>query len=72
MTRREKAEQWMACLLTVGEFGTSIVLLVQHGHVLMLYLAITYALRETTGGHHHHEILLAAAKKVLAKKGDLK
>lgn len=50
---------WVALILTVGEFTLAIYFLVVHLHFEMIYLAVTYAIRETQGGHHYHEIVAA-------------
>lgn len=53
----EKLQMWIACCLTMGEWGIAIFVLIYHGDVVMLYLAITYLLRETRGGHRYHEMI---------------
>lgn len=63
-TRSEKIQMWLACLLTAGEWALAILVLVKQGEIVMIYLAITYAIRETTGGKHYHEIVIHAVKKV--------
>lgn len=59
---------WIALLLTAGEFGTAIWLVFYEGHIFALYLAITYAVRETSGGHHYHEIVVKAFHAIWLKK----
>lgn len=56
--RRERIQCYFALCLTIGEFCAGVWMLVYDGHVLALYLAVTYALRETTGGKHYHRILI--------------
>lgn len=60
----QKREMWVAALLTCGEWAMAFFMLVRHGEVIALYLAITYVVRETSGGKHHHEIFIHAARKV--------
>jgi hypothetical protein len=55
---------WGAVFLTVGEFGIAIWMVVHDGHLLALYLATTYAIRETSGGHHYHDVIIRAWKKL--------
>lgn len=57
MTKKELLQCWVAFILTAGEFTVAILLLVHEGHLLALYLAITYASRETTGGKHYHNLV---------------
>lgn len=57
-TKHERIQCWIALLLTVGEFSVAIFLVFNEGHIFALYLAITYAVRETSGGKHYHEVLL--------------
>jgi len=59
---------WLACCLTAGEWMLAIYVLVHQGEIVMIYLAITYAIRETTGGKHYHEIIIHAVQKVIRKK----
>lgn len=67
-TRHEKVQCWVALLLTAGEFGAALYLIVYEGHILAIYLAITYAMRETSGGHHYHEIVYEMWRKVRDRK----
>lgn len=60
-------QTWLALLLTAGEFGLATFMLVARGEIVMLYLAVTYALRETSGGKHYHEIFLQAWRLARAK-----
>lgn len=59
---------WIALLLTTGEFVVAIILLVHDGHLLALYLAITYASRETEGGRKYHELLMHMVKHAFGKE----
>jgi len=69
--RTERYQMWLACLLTAGEWALAIFVLVRQGEIVMIYLAVTYAIRETTGGKHYHEILIHAVQKVIhRRKGD--
>ncbi len=61
---RETAQAWTALGLTIGEFGTGLWLVIHDGHVLALYLAVTYLLRETRGGKHYHELILVAFRRI--------
>lgn len=63
--RAEKIQMWLACLLTCGEWMLALLVLVRQGEIVMIYLAITYAIRETTGGKHYHEIVIHAIQKVI-------
>lgn len=63
-----KVQMWAAVFLTSGEFVASTWLLVHEGHVLALYLAVTYAVRETSGGHHYHEIIINAIRKLTGRQ----
>lgn len=63
--RTEKLQMWLAVLLTCGEWALALLVLVRQGEIVMIYLAITYAIRETTGGKHYHEIVLHAVQKVI-------
>jgi hypothetical protein len=58
MSKKEMRQAWVALLFTTGEFVAGVFLLVDHGHVLALYLACTYAARETSGGRHYHDIVV--------------
>lgn len=66
--RTEKIQMWLACLLTAGEWTLAILVLVKQGEIVMIYLAITYAIRETSGGKHYHEIILHAVQKVFKRE----
>lgn len=55
---KEHHQAYAALCLTAGEFGAGIWMLLHDGHILALYLAVTYALRETSGGKHYHDIVL--------------
>lgn len=54
------AQMWGALLLTAGEFVAAIYLVVHDGHILALYLAVTYAMRETEGGKRYHHVVCDA------------
>ncbi len=58
------AQLWGAVFLTCGEFGIAIWMVIHDGHLLALYLATTYAVRETSGGHHYHDVLIKAWKRM--------
>jgi hypothetical protein len=53
---------WIALFLTSGEFIVSFWLFVHDGHLLALYLAITYAVRETPSGKEYHTIIVNLVK----------
>lgn len=63
----ELFQGWVALLLTVGEFSAGIFLYFHEGHVLALYLAVTYLVRETSGGKHYHEIVVDLLHKAKSK-----
>lgn len=58
LTKKEMFQCWVALLLTAGEFTAAIVLVIEHGHILAIYLAVTYLMRETSGGKHYHHIVV--------------
>jgi len=66
-TKKEKIQMWVACILTAGEWAIAIVVLVQRGDLVMIYLAVTYLIRETSGGKHYHEIVAAAIHRLIVK-----
>lgn len=66
-TKKEKIQMWVACVLTAGEWAIAIVALVQRGDMVMLYLVVTYFIRETTGGKHYHEIMIEAFHRIVIK-----
>jgi hypothetical protein len=66
-TKQEKLQMWLAAVLTAGEWTIAIYVLVHQGEIVMIYLAITYAIRETSGGKHYHEILIEAIQKARRK-----
>jgi hypothetical protein len=65
---KERAQAVLALCLTCGEFVAAGFLLVHEGHTLALYLAVTYALRETPGGKHYRELVVAAFKRAYRRK----
>jgi hypothetical protein len=67
---KEHHQQWLALLLTVGEFTGATILVVQDGHFFALYLAFTYLMRETPGGKHYHKLVSAAVAKILPQRHD--
>ncbi len=63
MEKRPTPRQaWIAAILTAGEFAAAAFLFIHDGHVLALYLAVTYAVRETPGGREYHTIFLQLCK----------
>lgn len=68
LLQHEHTQAVTAASLTVGEFVTGAYLLVHEGHILALYLAVTYLMRETSGGKHYHEVVFAAVKRIKPKK----
>jgi len=67
-TKKEMVQCWTALFLTTGEFGIGIWLFIHEGHVLAIYLAFTYLMRETSGGHHYHQILVTAYDRIRTQK----
>jgi hypothetical protein len=67
-TKKEQVQMWLAAVLTAGEWTIALYVMVHQGEIVMLYLAVTYAIRETTGGKHYHEILIEAIQKVRRKQ----
>lgn len=67
MTKKELFQCWLAMLLTCGEFTVAIFLVFHEGHLFALYLAITYAMRETAGGKHYHHIVVDLIDRVRRK-----
>jgi hypothetical protein len=61
-TNVTEKEAWIALFLTAGEFYAAFYLLVSEGHILALYLAITYAVRENPKAHHYHQIFVDLVK----------
>lgn len=61
--KHERKIAWIALFLTTGEFVAGVFLVVHHGHVLALYVAITYLSREMTKSVHYHDIVVDLAKK---------
>jgi hypothetical protein len=59
---------YVALCLTAGEFGASFWLLIHEGHILALYLAVTYLSRETSGGKHYHDIVVRWLEKARLQK----
>lgn len=51
-------QAWIAFILTAGEFITALILAVNEGHYFALYLATTYAVRETEAGRAYHIIVV--------------
>lgn len=68
LTKKELFQCWLALLLTAGEFTVAIYLVMFEGHIFALYLAITYAARETSGGKHYHHIVGSMIHKVWRKR----
>ena len=66
-TKTEKIQMWIAVLLTAGEWTIAIIAVWQHCEIVMLYLAVTYAIRETSGGKHYHEIVWDAVTRLRRK-----
>ena len=58
LTKKEMLQCWVALILTAGEFTAAIFLVFHEGHLLAIYLAVTYAMRETAGGRHYHHIVV--------------
>ena len=67
-TKKEIIQCWLALFFTTGEFMAGVWLVIHEGHILAIYLAFTYALRETTGGKHYHDILVQAFYKIRLHK----
>lgn len=67
-SKREVIQCWFAFFLTTGEFIAGVWLVMHDGHILALYLACTYAMRETSGGKHYHDILVRAYYKIHSHK----
>lgn len=59
LTKKEMLQCWVALILTAGEFTAAIFLVFHEGHLLAIYLAVTYAMRETAGGKHYHHIVVS-------------
>ena len=66
--KSELFQSYVALLLTTGEFIVGIFLVVHDGHVLALYLAVTYLVRETSGGKHYHEVVIDLLHKAKPRK----
>ena len=66
-TKKETIQMWVACILTAGEWAIALVVLVHRGDMVMIYLAVTYLIRETSGGKHYHEIMMEAFRKLTIK-----
>ncbi len=66
-TKSEKVQMWIACLLTCGEWTIAIYVMIHQGEIVMLYLAVAYAIRETSGGKHYHEIVGEAIHKLFRR-----
>lgn len=60
---KEHHQAYAALCLTAGEFGAGIWMLLHDGHILALYLAVTYLARETSGGKHYHDIVMRWMEK---------
>lgn len=58
---------WGAFLMTCGEFGTATWYVFHEGHYFALFLAFTYAMRETAGGKHYHEIVVHGFNRLRGK-----
>lgn len=65
--KTEKIQMWLACVLTAGEWGIAIYVLFVKGELVMVYLAVTYLLRETRGGKNYHEIVSAGLHKAVQR-----
>lgn len=69
MTKKEIFQCWVALILTAGEFTAAIFLVFHEGHLLAIYLAVTYAVRETAGGKHYHHIVVGLIDKLRRPNG---
>lgn len=68
--KKEMMQCWIALFLTAGEFSVGIFLVFYEGHYLVLYLALTYLMRETTGGKHYHVIVQEQWQKLRSHKNE--
>lgn len=66
-TKTEKTQMWLAVFLTAGEWAIAIFMCIHKGELVMIYLAVTYALRETKGGKHYHHIIGEGIKTLYPK-----
>jgi hypothetical protein len=57
-----------AVILTFGEWGGCICLLIHGGDWFSVYLAFTYFIRETRGGENYHSALLAGFQRITRRK----
>jgi len=66
-TKHEKIQMWVAAFLTAGEWAIALIVLIHRGDFVMIYLAVTYMIRETSGGKHHHEVLMELYRRLTIK-----
>jgi hypothetical protein len=59
---KEHHQAYIALCLTLGEFTAAAKMLFD-GHLLTMYLALTYLARETSGGKHYHDIVVRWVEK---------